>query len=465
MPKYKAKTVLKWIENEPDMTYDGNKSIFCAKCKTKVTTKKSNVQRHIKGPMHNGNYRKFDEDFNLNLIRFLILCNIPWSQMKNPAFKQFFSKYLCCQCANQPTLPSESWLRKVYLDKLYQKQISSIHDNLSNEKIWISLDETTDSLGRYIVHFLVKPLNSFNRPYLIACKILSKVNGQTISVFVMDTLKNMWGESYDYKIGNVLVLSTDGVAYMLLSGRILKTYLPNLKHVTCLAHGLNRVAEKIRSLYPDVDLLISNVKKVFLKAPNRIRILKDKYPNMPLPPKPVITRWGTWLAAAAYYEKYFDEIKVVLWALRSSDAMSIRVAKRIIQTENLRNNLKYIVENFHIIEYALKKLQESKISVVDTFLTLDQVRAVISWSSSASVSQKLEDVIARNPDLDLFRDYAEKISEGTDVDGILMYNFTPLTSVEVERSFSIYKWILNSRRSALKIENLEKIIVLYYNNQ
>ena len=40
----------------------------------------------------------------------------------------------------------------------------------------------------------------------------------------------------------------------------------NLIHVTCLAHALSLVAEVIHNQYEDVDGLISNVKKVFLKA-------------------------------------------------------------------------------------------------------------------------------------------------------------------------------------------------------
>jgi hypothetical protein len=37
--------------------------------------------------------------------------------------------------------------------------------------------------------------------------------------------------------------------------------------LTCLAHGLNRVAEDIKSQFPIVTDLITNVNNVFLKAP------------------------------------------------------------------------------------------------------------------------------------------------------------------------------------------------------
>jgi hypothetical protein len=41
---------------------------------------------------------------------------------------------------------------------------------------------------------------------------------------------------------------------------------------TCLAHALNRIAETIRLQFPLVNALISQGKKIFLKAPLRVQI-------------------------------------------------------------------------------------------------------------------------------------------------------------------------------------------------
>jgi hypothetical protein len=59
---------------------------------------------------------------------------------------------------------------------------------------------------------------------------------------------------------------------MIKSGRHLKVFYPKIVHVACLAHALNLVAEKIRYQYEDVDNLISNVKKIFVKAPLRVEM-------------------------------------------------------------------------------------------------------------------------------------------------------------------------------------------------
>ncbi|XP_047025944.1 uncharacterized protein LOC124640850 [Helicoverpa zea] len=471
MPNIKEETVQKWISEYPELLYDhASRSIYCSKCESHITAKKCNINRHVEGAVHKGTFKRPPEEFYSDLIKFLVLCNIPWSQMKNPAFKEFFQKYICtvccCTCTSRK-VPDESLLRKVYLDKVFTNKIKTIYEKNQTEKLWISLDETTDFLGRNIVHFLIKPLheNISNRPYLIACKMLEVVNGQTIANFVIQCLENLWQNSFEEKVDNILILCTDSVAYMISAGQKLKCYLPQLKHVTCFAHALHRVSEQIRMEYNDVDILISNVKKIFLKAPSRVRIFKRKYPDLPLPPQPIITRWGTWLEAASYYAKHFDAIKDVLSHLCSSDAIAIRNAKNILQKENIQNELQYIDEYFSVIPFALKELQKHHLTLSDSFLILDTVRTCINECASENIKNKIEKVIERNPDIDILREWSEKIVRNETDDQILLKcKFAPMTSTDVERSFSIYKWIMDVKRNTLKMDNIEKLMVIYFNS-
>ena len=43
------------------------------------------------------------------------------------------------------------------------------------------------------------------------------------------------------------------------------------------------------------------------------------------------------------------------------------------------------------------------------------------------------------------------------------YIWMPVTSVDVERSFSEYKHLLNDRRERLTEENTRRLMILYYN--
>jgi len=91
-----------------------------------------------------------------------------------------------------------------------------------------------------------------------------------------------------------------------------------------MTRGFHRVSEAIRDKFPKVDVLISNTKKIFLKAPARVNTFKEMCPNLSLPSQPVFTRWGAWLNAAFYYGKNFDKVKEVINTFNDSDAMSIQ---------------------------------------------------------------------------------------------------------------------------------------------
>lgn len=65
------------------------------------------------------------------------------------------------------------------------------------------------------------------------------------------------------KYDEVLLFVTDAAPYMVKAGITIQNLYTKIIHVTCLAHGLRRVAEGIRNQYKNVDQLISNVKNLF----------------------------------------------------------------------------------------------------------------------------------------------------------------------------------------------------------
>lgn len=99
------------------------------------------------------------------------------------------------------------------------------------------------------------------------------------------------------------------------AARHLKTFYPNLIHITCIAHAFHNACEELRIAFPLVNKIISQVKKVFRKSPKRVKAFKTKFPKVPLPPMPVKTRWGTWLEAAFYYCEHLDSVVEVMFLL------------------------------------------------------------------------------------------------------------------------------------------------------
>jgi hypothetical protein len=90
----------------------------------------------------------------------------------------------------------------------------------------------------------------------------------------------------------MLVLYSDAAAYMLKAATALKVFYQNLIHFTCMAHGLQRVAEEVRVTSPTSTNLYHQ-QKYFVKAPQRVQCYRSQLPDVVLPPEPVFTRWGT----------------------------------------------------------------------------------------------------------------------------------------------------------------------------
>ena len=124
-------------------------------------------------------------------------------------------------------------------------------------------------------------------------------------------------------------------------------------------------------LIPRCLFIISTIKRIFLKAPSRIEIFKNNYPNIPLPPEPIITRWGTWLQAVNYYSKFYDEIKNIVSMLDSEHAASISKGKEIFERPNIKSALSYIVSNFGFFSESISKLENTKIPLSESIQIID----------------------------------------------------------------------------------------------
>ncbi|VVC26307.1 Ribonuclease H-like domain [Cinara cedri] len=140
----------------------------------------------------------------------------------------------------------------------------------------------------------------------------------------------LWPE--EMRHDDVLLFLSDAAPYMVKSGKSIQIFYPKVIRVTCIVHGLHLIAEKIRANYCKVE----NVNKVFLKAPYRVAIFKDKAPNILLPPAPILTRWGTWIRAAVYYCEHLEIIKSIVNSLNKEDAISIAKSQKYFRKQALR---------------------------------------------------------------------------------------------------------------------------------
>ena len=134
-------------------------------------------------------------------------------------------------------------------------------------------------------------------------------------------------------------------------------------HITCLAHGLHRVADEIRANFSQVDSLVSETKKIFVKAPSRKQLFKSKAPGVTLPPEPVITRWGTWIVAAIYHCDNFQIVKSVIEILNPDDAAAIASAKSLYSDSGIEGQLAFIKANFNSLTQGIACIQDKGASL------------------------------------------------------------------------------------------------------
>ncbi|KAJ4442874.1 hypothetical protein ANN_04467, partial [Periplaneta americana] len=362
-----------------------NKILFCNLCQCAVSsTQKFLVQQHITTSKHQANKQlnskqgqlfltqpttsNVRSEFNIDLCRSLISADIPLYKLKNKVFREFLEKY------TQHTIPDESTLRKTYAPSIYDETIQKIRDEIKDSSIWVSIDETPDKEGRLVGNVVIGLLSEqYSERILLHCDVLEKCNNKTIVKLFNEAMGILWPKGIMYD--NVLFFISDAAPYMVKAGQALSVVYPKLTHFTCVAHAFH--------------------------PPSRVNVLKEMYPEIPLPPKPILTRWGTWLEAVEYYAEHIDPINNVLLALDSEDAVSIDTAKTVTCDISVKNDLAHIQHTFSCIIKTLKSLQNRHLSLSESFEIINSTVEQLNRGRDVLKNQVMP-LVSISPDASLF---------------------------------------------------------------
>lgn len=158
---------------------------------------------------------------------------------------------------------------------------------LTNQDLCVQVDETTDLQGWSMTAILIGALDGENLEHLHLIHMMDIVqnNNVTLQQVVIKSLHKVFGDDLDYD--RVKLFLTDGAPYCLKAGQGLSALFPKMIHTTCIAHAMNRVTELVHVMYPKVNQLISETKKIFVKSGNRKREFAASC-QIPLPPEPVV---------------------------------------------------------------------------------------------------------------------------------------------------------------------------------
>lgn len=495
MPKIKPSVSvhLKQLVSEfGDNVFSTDGSIlYCKLCETKVAAERRfTVTQHIGREKHVRALQRVSSkaatqrllpsvastsgkssQFSKELCDVFVSANIPLFKLNNPKLRGFLEKH-----TNQE-IPDESTLRKNYLPQCYEETLNKIRCGTRGKKIWVSIDESSDAMGRYIANVVIGTLE-VHRPgeiFLLTTEVLEKTNYSTISKLFDSAMFLLWPEGI--KHDDVLLFLTDAAPYMVRAANSLKALYSKMVHVTCLAHGLHRVCEEVRALYPSVDRLVANVKKIFLKAPSRVARFKAEAPDIALPPQPIITRWGTWLNACMYYCENFKIIKQIVQSFDSEEAASIKIAQDMLSEPNIEGSLAFIKSNFALLTATITSLEKMGEEMVDSISLIKRVETSLSNTRgeiATGIASKLKKGLDKNTGYKTLCKISDILSgENYSMDGIEEdltanelphFKYAPITSVDVERSFSRYKNLLADNRRSFTFDNLRMTFVVQCNS-
>ncbi|KAJ4425798.1 hypothetical protein ANN_27423 [Periplaneta americana] len=380
--------------------------------------------------------------FYEELCQALVSANIPFHKLNNNnVFRDFLQKY------TGKSIPDESTIRKNYIESCYNKTIDAIRAKLDGKKIWVSIDETTDCMSRYVVNVIVGDMNEENSGdiFLLNCEVLEKANFSTIAKLFDKSMNYLWPSGIQHD--SVLLFLTDAAPYMVKAANSLKALYSKMVHVTCLAHACHRIAEEIRGNFPDVEKLIGNVKKIFLKSPSRVNIFQSEAHGIPLPPAPILT---------------------------SDSAASITISQDLLSHSEIQGKLAYIKSNFGFLPRIITSLEQrgcpmsTQIELVKSIVSdLSCVKGEVGKLAFA----KMENVLNKNSGYDTMCKISDVLSgkkysfveEELEAGDICCFKYAPVSSVDVERTFSMYKSLLVDNRRSFEFENLQKVFVSYCN--
>ncbi|KAG0442250.1 hypothetical protein DMUE_0417 [Dictyocoela muelleri] len=103
-------------------------------------------------------------------------------------------------------------------------------------------------------------------------------------------MKELYGGSINYD--KLLTIISDAAPYAIKAVNVMKFLFPNTKHVTCIAHMLHRLCEKLRDISPNTNFICSEIKRILIKNKEN-QLIFNNITKLKLPKFAIITRWGT----------------------------------------------------------------------------------------------------------------------------------------------------------------------------
>lgn len=201
-------------------------------------------------------------------------------------------------------------------------------------------------------------------------------------------------------------------------------------------------------------------------------------PNIPLPPQPILTRWGTWIEAIVYLAEHLDDLIKVFDKFDVEESAAVKLVKDLLNNPSVKRDMIFISSNYGFLTKSIKLLEQRGLPLTEAVKIVHEAKANIlnvSGSKAKSIADKIVKVFEKNTGF-LTINQISAVLEGNETgsfesidkisaSNMCAFKFAPITSCDVERSFSHYKNLLNDdRRCSFKFENIQMHFVSQLNS-
>lgn len=429
--------------------------VYCNICLSTLKTSGKSGQRpqkdHLTSAKHLKNLRLLESqhihadqsklEYNKATIIWMIKNRIPLSRLAREEFTNHLEKF------TGRLLFSSSHCQKNILPVLFKNETTKWINEIKNKPFYLMFDESPDRMSRKLLNIMIGTLDpqASSKPFLIDVIEIETANAETIVPIILFNVNRVFASAS--QTTNFKLLLSDRAAYCLKVGRILKTSYPDLKHVTCICHGLHNFAETLRNRSPAVDKFVSEMKRILHKN-NKLKKEFKKQTNLKLPKFPVLTRWGTWLAFVKWLYSNLVDMECFFDNERS------KCLKAIYNTEEFDKEI-IKLEHYFEIPDVIKSLEASNLSIYDQIQAIQKVKKCIK---EPELQKRFDEIFITNPDFGFFEKFVGAKSREK------YFTFAPLNTCWVERSFSKLKLILSDQRN-LSIETLRSLLTIDFNDR
>jgi hypothetical protein len=163
-------------------------------------------------------------------------------------------------------------------------------------------------------------------------------------------------------------------------------------------------------------------------------------------------------------------VKSVVAKFPSESAVSVAGSQSAFSDSKVACLIVYIRSNFGWLPKSIKRLETQVLppqESMDIMKNASGKLSVVKRKDGESVCTNLQAVLERNSGFSTFTSVYQVLN-GDDVDAaednapekIPLLKYAPVTSFDVERSFSAFKHILSDKRQSFTPENMEKFLIV-----